>query len=196
MFEDNVQFQDFQRFYSPGPEGIETPEMDVSVDHGVAVAVRFLEQRGRFHSDHIYSHTVRGFAARLTREQILQLENDRLVSYIEPDAIMSIHQEKPPPGATTTGTRLCQWGIDRIDADRSSTLAGNGSGTVTKVNVYIIDTGVASHVDLNLVAHVNFVAGSPNTDCHGHGTHVSGTVAARDNATAVVGSCPELPSPV
>ena len=98
VFEDNVRFQDFQRFYSPGPEGVETPEMDVSVDHGVAGAVRFLEQRGGFHSDHIYSHTVRAFAARLTREQMLQLANDRLVSYIEPDAIMSIHQEKPPPG--------------------------------------------------------------------------------------------------
>ena len=72
-------------------------------------------------------------------------------------------------------------------------VSGYGSGAVTKVNVYIIDTGVPSHVDLNLVAHVNFVAGSPNTDCHGHGTHVSGTVAARDNATAVVGVVPGAP---
>ena len=33
------------------------------------------------------------------------------------------------------------WGISRVGADISSTLAGNGSGAVSNVNVYIIDTG-------------------------------------------------------
>ena len=65
--------------------------------------------------------------------------------------------------------------------------SGNGSGAVTGVNVYIIDTGIDSgHADLNVVRFVNFAGGQPK-DCNGHGTHVAGTVAARDNSLDVVG---------
>jgi subtilisin family serine protease len=32
-----------------------------------------------------------------------------------------------------------------------------------------------------------------NTDCHGHGTHVAGTLAAKDNTTDVVGVAPGAP---
>src|SRR5690606_16960573 len=31
------------------------------------------------------------------------------------------------------------------------------------------------------------------TDCHGHGSHVSGTIGARDNTRGVVGAAPGLP---
>lgn len=72
-------------------------------------------------------------------------------------------------------------------------MAGNGSGAVTNVNAYIIDTGIdTAHTDLSVVNHVNF-AGGPNKDCHGHGTHVAGTVAATDNTSDVVGVAPGAP---
>jgi aqualysin 1 len=40
---------------------------------------------------------------------------------------------------------------------------------------------------------VNFTGDGQNTDCHGHGTHVAGTVAARDNTRDVVGVAPGAP---
>jgi len=43
-----------------------------------------------------------------------------------------------------------------------------------------------------VVGHVNFAAGK-NTDCNGHGTHVTGTVAAKDNTSYVVGAAPGAP---
>ncbi len=104
-----------------------------------------------------------------------------MVAYVEPDGTMTISAQTLP------------WGIDRINADSSSTLAGNGSGAINNVNAYIIDTGIdRSHADLNVVDHVNF-AGGPNKDCNGHGTHVAGTVAARDDTADVVGVAPGAP---
>ena len=86
-------------------------------------------------------------------------------------------------------SRFC-WGIDRIDADISSTRAGNGSGAVGTVNAYILDSGISLHADLNVVAHGNWTGDGKNFDCNGHGTHVAGTVGARDNVDHVVGAAP------
>jgi subtilisin family serine protease len=151
------------------------------LNRGVLGAVQGMERRYGFRSEHVFSSAIRGFAARLSAAQIQQLENDTLVQFVEPDGVM-----------TTTAQSL-PWGINKIDADISSTLAGNGSGVVSNINVYVIDTGVDSrHGDLNVVRHVNFAGGS-NRDCHGHGTHVAGTIAARDNTSDVVGVVPGAP---
>jgi subtilisin family serine protease len=100
------------------------------------------------------------------------------VAYVEPDGIVRIAAQAVP------------WAIDRVDADFSSTRAGDGTGTVANVNAYVIDTGIdRTQPDLNVVNHVNFAGGS-NADCNGHGTHVAGTVAARDDASGVVGVAP------
>src|SRR5213596_2966419 len=131
--------------------------------------------------DFVYEHALHGFAALLPEQAVARLRADARVKYVEADQEMRVVQQTLP------------WGIDRIDADISSTLAGNGSDSVTNVNVYIIDTGIDTrHPDLNVVQHVNF-AGGPNKDCNGHGTHVSGTVAAKDDAQGVVGVVPGAP---
>ena len=65
VLDDHARFQDFVRFYSSGPEAAANPEAWTYLDHGVVGAVRYLEQRGGFKTDRIYSHAVRGFAARL-----------------------------------------------------------------------------------------------------------------------------------
>ena len=113
-------------------------------------------------------------------ERIDALRADSRVDYVVPDGVASAVAQTLP------------WGIDKIDADVSSTLAGNGFGAVTNVNAYVIDSGISAHPDLNLVNHVNFASGK-NTDCNGHGTHVAGTIAARDNANDVVGVAPGAP---
>ncbi len=126
---------------------------------------------------HTYEHALKGYAARLSAERVEDVEADPDVDYVEQD------QE-----ARATAQSL-PWGIDKVDADVSSTKAGDGSGPASNVNAYIIDTGIYKHADLNVVQHVNF-AGGKNDDCNGHGTHVAGTVAARDNASDVVGVAP------
>jgi aqualysin 1 len=128
---------------------------------------------------HVYAHALKGYAATIPNDRVTALRADENVAYVEADGVMGVVQTLP-------------WGIDKIDADLSSTRAGDGTGAITNVNVYIIDTGIASHRDLNVVGHVNF-AGGQNTDCHGHGTHVAGTSSARDNTVDVVGVAPGTP---
>jgi aqualysin 1 len=181
VFEDAAPFEAFRPTYRADERAAADPAAWTYLDGGVAGLVQFLEAQHGFRADHVYSAAIRGFAARLSARQMADLEDDFAVAYIELDGTMRIIAQTLP------------WGIDKIDADISSTVAGNGYGAISNVNAYIIDTGVdTAHADLNVVGHVNFASG-PNKDCHGHGTHVSGTVAAKDNAADVVGVAPGAP---
>jgi subtilisin family serine protease len=122
-----------------------------------------------------------GYSAVIPNDRVAALRSEATVSYVEAD------------GEATIAAQTLPWGIDKIDADVSSTQAGNGSGAVTNARVYVIDTGVdRNHPDLNVVSFVNFAKGQ-NTDCNGHGTHVAGTIAAKDDAQGVVGVAPGAP---
>jgi aqualysin 1 len=130
---------------------------------------------------HTYQHALEGYVARIPDQRLDEMRAEERVDYIEPDGTVTIAAQRLP------------WGIDRIDADISSARAGDGWGEITNVNAYIIDTGIdKNHADLNVMDHVNFTRGK-NTDCNGHGTHIAGTVAARDDMRGVVGVGPDVP---
>jgi aqualysin 1 len=130
----------------------------------------------------VYRHAIKGYSATIPNEQALQrVRNEDGVKYVEQDGVVNAVAQTLP------------WGINKIDADTSSTKAGDGTGTISNVNAYIIDSGIdQGHSDLNVVNHVNFANGK-NTDCNGHGTHVAGTVSAEDNTSDVVGVAPGAP---
>jgi subtilisin family serine protease len=129
-----------------------------------------------------YQYALEGYAARIPERRLEEVRNDPQVAYVEPDQTAEIAAQTLP------------WGINRVDADISSTKAGNGSGYISNVNAYIIDTGIdRTHPDLYHGTHVNFTGDGRNRDCNGHGTHVAGTVAARDNTRDVVGVAPGTP---
>jgi subtilisin family serine protease len=130
--------------------------------------------------DHIYRHAVQGYAARMSAAAARRVAADDRVAAVTPDRRMSLAagQILPP-------------GIDRIDADQSSTAAGDGRGAVD-VDIAIIDTGIdVRHQDLNVVGGVSCVPGSTSfNDGYGHGTHVAGIAAAKDNHQGVAGVAP------
>ncbi len=181
VFEEDAPFHRYQDLYRADERAQAHPEVWGYQAPGVAGVVQALEAAHGFRAEHVYSAAIEGFSAKLTAEQIQAIENEPLVAYVEPDGMMR---------ATV---QILPWGVDRVDADLSSTRAGDGMGAVTTVNVYIIDTGIdRTHADLTVVNHVNFTGllGGGNQDCHGHGTHVAGTAGARDNSMDVVGVAP------
>jgi aqualysin 1 len=128
----------------------------------------------------VYRSALNGFAAYLPAARLEMLRNDPSVARVEQDGVVYASVQTIP------------YGISNIGATTNSTLAGNGSGTTTGATVFIIDTGIdTGHADLNVVGHVNYAGGS-NADCNGHGTHVSGTVGAKDNDLDVVGVAPGI----
>ncbi|HEX6729465.1 MAG TPA: S8 family peptidase [Pyrinomonadaceae bacterium] len=118
---------------------------------------------------HVYQHAINGFAIEMSEADAERLSQDFRVKFVEEDGVVTadVTQTNPP------------WGLDRID-QRNRPLSGTytynwtGSG----VRVYVIDTGIrTSHTQFGGRASAVFDAfGGNGQDCHGHGTHVAGTV--------------------
>jgi subtilisin len=112
------------------------------------------------------------------------------VRYVEPD----------PDGAVWTQEDTLVYGVDNINAEVVWGGAENATNVIpgqggAGINVAVIDTGIdCGHPDLapNCVYGVNYVSkGKDPFDDHGHGTHVAGIIAARDNGVGVIGVAPE-----
>jgi serine protease len=126
---------------------------------------------GKVH--HTYGAALQGFAATLTPEAVAALRMDPRVKYVAQDG-MAYPTQTTQPGAT--------WGLDRIDQrDRPLNSTYVYGPTGAGVRVYVIDTGIlTTHTEFGTRASVgaDFVADGRNgQDCHGHGTHVAGTIA-------------------
>jgi len=126
-----------------------------------------------------YQYALEGFALDLPAASLAGLKADARVAYVEPDQIGSIIDTEP--NAT--------WGLDRIDQRQlplnlSYTYPGQaGAG----VHAYVLDTGIyAAHPEFaasgggsRVIPGVDFVDNDADPDdCHGHGTHVAGTIGS------------------
>jgi subtilisin family serine protease len=146
---------------------------------GAPDAVAAQQARGRaFVVGHVYHAALKGYSAVMSAADAQALRADPRVASVTPDRPVRIDAQVLPTG------------IDRIDGELSSTASGNGSGSVD-VDVAVIDTGIdLTHPDLNVVGGVNCSTGNSYNDGNGHGSHVAGTTAARDNGIGVVGVAP------
>lgn len=137
------------------------------------------EHARRYGADvrYVYRYAIKGYAATIPTARLSAIRSDSRVAYVEEDRPVHMTAQTLPTG------------INRIDGDLSSQLSGNGSGSVS-VGVAVIDTGSGPHSDLNIAGGKNCSTGRSFNDGNGHGTHVAGTIAAKDDGNGVVGVAP------
>jgi len=144
----------------------------------------------------VYSNAISGATLKLDKAQLEILKNKKGVKYIEQDRIVSFAPPcgspkggpcgTPDPG--TGGSQETPYGILRV----------NGVANYTGTGVaFVVDSGVdLDHPDLNVDASRAFNAFTSGKDAqsaddgNGHGTHVAGTIAAKNNTVGVIGVAP------
>ncbi len=143
----------------------------------------------------VYENVLNGLAIRVPNEKVIGIiEQLPMVDYVEKDVMAQAFAQTLPNG------------INRIDGDLSSTRSGDGAGSVD-VDIAILDTGIdLKHSDLNVYHQKSFETSSSGSwssffgsgktttstanDDNGHGTHVAGIAAAKDNSIGSVGIAP------
>ncbi len=118
-----------------------------------------------------YEHTIHGFLAKMSEAEAQRLLSDPRVAYVQENGLLHV-------SATQTSAT---WGLDRIDQrdlPRNSSYTYNVDGT--GVHAYVIDSGIRqTHTEFTgrIGNGYDFIDNdSDPSDCHGHGTHVAGTV--------------------
>lgn len=144
-----------------------------------------LERSRGFTAARTFRSALRGFTARLTAAEAAALARDPAVAYVTPDL---------PVTTAEADTRLLRpeklpTGVLRVNA-ATRDLAQPPSG----VGVAVLDTGVSTtNKDLDVRGGTNCVpaeAGKAPVDRNGHGSHVAGTIGARNNRRGVLGVAP------
>jgi subtilisin family serine protease len=133
-----------------------------------------------FTADRTFSHAFRGLSARLNPTQVKALRDDPAVLEVVPDEKIELAAQSTPNG------------IGRIDGTLSAAAKIDGIDDRVDADVAIVDTGIASIAELNVVGGYNCSTADRSLwrDVHGHGTHVAGIAGAIDNGTGVVGVAP------
>jgi subtilisin family serine protease len=170
---------------------------------GPATAAR-QARKGGASVEHVYRHTIKGYAAKLSDADVAALRADPDVKFVVRDGIAHATKATTRRGPQGQGKKnrtsysFPSWGLDRID-QRDLPLSSSYYDSPTKgagVTAYVVDTGIRiSHTQFGgrAVYGRDTVDGdSVASDCNGHGTHVAGTiggstygVAKRVNLVAV-----------
>ncbi|WP_231492278.1 S8 family peptidase [Glycomyces sp. NRRL B-16210] len=115
---------------------------------------------------------VDGYVAEMTEAEALELAADDAVAYVEQDRLAHVAEVQIDPPS---------WGLDRIDQEvLPLEEAYEYNWTGDGVDAFILDTGINdAHLDFadRIGEGYDFIDDDADPyDCHGHGTHVAGTV--------------------
>ncbi len=177
--------------------GASTQRYVITTTHPYRDAVRSLPRDDFDPSERAEMHVrrfsiVNGFAADLTDAQVTRLLESGEVVDVEPVVERHVFTDSVTPGQQTI-----PYGVSMVNAPAVWPVTkGRTINGIGPIHVAVIDTGVDyNSPELKRVfkgGH-NFITGSEDPlDDFGHGTHVSGIIAAADDNAGVVGVAPEV----
>lgn len=133
----------------------------------------------------VYRSALSGFSIELAQGGVGALEADPDVAFVQADGSVRAFGTQPlkPGEQAPTGIRRIEAATPPADPDRIQ-LKGKGK-------IAIIDTGVnLGHPDLNAAHGKDCVNAPPADDDNGHGSHIAGTIAAKNTGAGIVGVSP------
>jgi len=140
-----------------------------------------LEANLGFTATYRYGAALDGFAANLTASQLEQVKTDPAVEYVSSDGIAQAAGMVPIQAGESNPT-----GVRRIRASTRTSVHERSFA-----NVAVIDTGSGPNKDLLRANGTNCVSpGAKAVDDNGHGTHIAGTIGAKNTGAGVVGVAP------
>ena len=173
--------------------------IDRRSDRAASVTDRLANEVG-FKTRHRFANAMTGFSARLTPAQAAELAADAKVASVRPARQFRIAAQVVPNGIKRVKAWTAGDSSADIDADVAVLDTGIGPGDS---NGDPIPVGPAGRPELNIAGGINCYddPSTPNkneaqlhpgrwADSHWHGTHVAGTIGARDNDVGTVGVAP------
>ena len=135
---------------------------------------------------HVFNDAITGFSAILTDLQVKSIKSNPDVAGVYQDFTISLD-----PVKLETTSVIIKEGEQHVGCF-INTAGGYRDGSNKSNWIWIVDTGInISHPDLNVESNPAFAKSFINEetieDLNGHGTHVAGIAAAKDNKIGMVG---------
>ena len=186
----SVVFANDQSVIVKYKDNLAQPQITQHISSANTIASQFgvilSSKRTMYNGAHVL--TLDASVSKVQMDQLIQalVDNDKAIEYVEENTVMTINLVPNDPLYSQ------QWhyfeAVGGIGMENAWEMSSGAN-----VNVAVIDTGIRPHVDLaaNIVQGYDFLnrdndATDPGDGCNGqpsswHGTHVSGTIAARTN---------------
>ncbi|WP_404455663.1 S8 family serine peptidase [Virgibacillus necropolis] len=145
---------------------------------GYEEAINLQDLKGIPYELHHIMDSINAVSITIPSNRLQQIKEISGVRWVENDYVV------------TTESEVVDWGYKETITTGTKKLGLTGKG----IKVGIIDTGInGKHPDLNVVGGESFVEEEPNfQDLNGHGTHVAGIIAAKNNMIGTVGVAPNV----